>query len=93
MVFYFWAGGSFVVQSLSHVQLFVTPWTAAHQASLSFTTSQSLLRFTSIEGPYEQNHSSLYSPATLLENRMFSFSEGSLITWETEPSPNIPHSV
>ena len=28
-----------VVQSLSHVQLFVTPWTAAHQASLSFTIS------------------------------------------------------
>ena len=32
-----------VVQSLSHVRLFVTPWTAAHQASLSFTVSQSLL--------------------------------------------------
>ena len=32
-----------VVQSLSHVQLFVTPWTAAHQASLSFTNSWSLL--------------------------------------------------
>ena len=37
-----------VVQSLSHVQLFVTPWTAAHQASLSFTISQSLHRFISI---------------------------------------------
>ena len=33
-----------VVQSLSHVQLFVTPWTAAHQASLSFTISQGLLK-------------------------------------------------
>ena len=32
------------VQSLSHVQLFVTPWTAAHQASLSITNSQSLLK-------------------------------------------------
>ena len=31
------------VQSLSHVQLFATPWTAAHQASLSITNSQSLL--------------------------------------------------
>ena len=37
-----------VVQSLSHVWLFVTPWTAACQASLSFTMSQSLLKFTSI---------------------------------------------
>ena len=38
-----------VVQSLSHVRLFVTPWTAAHQASLSFTISQSLFKFMSIE--------------------------------------------
>ena len=35
------------VQSLSHVQLFGTPWTAAHQAPLSFTVSQSLLKFMS----------------------------------------------
>ena len=34
---------------LSHVQLFVTPWTAAHQASLSITNSQSLLKLISIE--------------------------------------------
>ena len=38
-----------VVQSLSHVPLFVTPCTAARQASLSFTLSQSLLKFISIE--------------------------------------------
>ena len=38
-----------VVQSPSHVHLFVTPWTAAPQASLSFTTSWSLFRFMSIE--------------------------------------------
>ena len=38
-----------VVQSLSRVQLFVTPWTAAHQASLSFTVSWSLLKLMSIE--------------------------------------------
>ena len=36
------------VQSVSHVQLFVTPWTAARQASLSITNSRSLLRFMSI---------------------------------------------
>ena len=38
-----------VIQSFSHVQLFVTPWTAAHQASLSFTVFRSLLKFMSIE--------------------------------------------
>ena len=38
-----------IVQSISHVQLFVTPWTAAQQASLSFTISPSLLKFVSIE--------------------------------------------
>jgi len=37
------------VQSLSHVQLFVTPWTTAHPASLSITNSQSLLKLMSIE--------------------------------------------
>ena len=38
-----------VVQSLSRVQLFVTPWTAAQQASLTFTISWSLLKLMSIE--------------------------------------------
>ena len=38
-----------VVQSLSRVQLFVTPWTAAHQAPLPFTISQSLLKLMSTE--------------------------------------------
>ena len=45
-----------VVQSLSHVQLFVTPWTAACQASLSFTISQSLLKLMSIESVMPSNH-------------------------------------
>ena len=40
---------STVVQLLSHVRLFVTPWTAAHQAFLSFTISWSLLKLMSIE--------------------------------------------
>ena len=44
------------VQLLSHVRLFVTSWTAAHQASLSFTTSWSLLRFMSIEWVMLFNH-------------------------------------
>ena len=55
-----------VVQSLSHVQLFVTPWTAAHQASLSFTISQSLLKLISIESVMPSNHLVLYCPLLLL---------------------------
>ena len=41
---------------LSQVQLFATQWTAAHQASLSFSTSRSLLRFMSIESMMPSNH-------------------------------------
>ena len=44
------------VQSLSHVQLFATPWTAACQASLSITTSQSLLKLMSIKLVMPSNH-------------------------------------
>ena len=44
------------VQLLSHVWLFVTPWTAAHQASLSFTNSQSLLKLMAIELVMPFNH-------------------------------------
>ena len=45
-----------VVQLLTHVQLFATPWTAAHQASLSFTISWSVFRLTSIELVMPSNH-------------------------------------
>ena len=60
--FYFVA----VVQSLSRVQLFVTPWTAAHQASLSVTISQSLLKLMSIESVMPSNHLTLCHPILLL---------------------------
>ena len=43
-------------QSLNRVRLFVTPWTAAHQASLSITSSQSLLKLMSIESVMPSNH-------------------------------------
>ena len=46
----------FVIQSLSRVRLFATPWTAAHQASLSFTISWSLLKLMSIESVMPSNH-------------------------------------
>ena len=54
------------VQSLSHLQLFVTPWTAARQASLSITNSQSLLKLMSIESVMPSNHLILYHPLLLL---------------------------
>ena len=44
------------VRSFSHVQLFSTPWTAACQASLSITNSQSLLKLLSIESVRPSNH-------------------------------------
>ena len=53
------------VQSLSHVQLLVTPCTAAHQASLSFTNSWSLLKLLSIESVMPSNHLILSTPLLL----------------------------
>ena len=52
------------VQLLSHVQLFATPWTAPHQASLSITNTQNL--FMSIELVIPSNHLILYRPLLLL---------------------------
>ena len=53
------------VQLLSPVQLFVTPWTAAHQASLSITNSWSLLKLMSIELMMPSNHLILCHPLLL----------------------------
>ena len=53
------------IQSLSNVRLFVTPWTASHQASLSITNSQSLLKFMSIELVVPSNHLILCHPLFL----------------------------
>ena len=54
------------VQLLSRVQLFATPWTAACQASLSITISQSSLKLTSIESVMPSNHLILCHPLFLL---------------------------
>ena len=56
------------VQSLSRVQLFVTPWTAACQASLSITNSQSLLKLMSIELVMPSNHLILCHPLLFLHS-------------------------
>ena len=75
-----------VVQSLGHIQLFATPWTTAHQASLSITNSQSLLKFMSIELVMPSNHLILCHPLLLLPSifpstRVFSNESALRIRW------------
>ena len=53
------------IQLLSRVRLFATPWTAAHQASLSITSSQSLLKLMSIQSVMPSNHLILCCPRLL----------------------------
>ena len=77
---------SFVVQSLSHIGLFVTPWTAASQAPVSFTVSWSLLQFMSIELVMLSNHLILCRPFLLLPSiipsiRFFSNELALCIRW------------
>ena len=55
-----------LVQSLSRVRLFATPWITAHQASLSITNSRSLPRLTSIESVMPSSHLILCRPLLLL---------------------------
>ena len=55
-----------MVRLLSRVRLFATPWMAAHQASLSFTISQSLLKLMSIKSVMPSNHLILCHPLQLL---------------------------
>ena len=74
------------VQSLSRVQLFVTPWTAACQASLSITNSQSLLKLMSLKSVIPSNHLSLCHALLLLPSifpqiRVFSNESVLLIRW------------
>ena len=74
------------VQSLSCVQLFVTPWTAARQASLSITNSQSLLKLMSIKSVMPSNHLILCCPFLLLPSilpsiRVFSIESVLRIRW------------
>ena len=57
---------SMAVQSLTHVWLLATPWTAGHQAPLSFTSSGSLSKFISIESVTLSNHLVLCQPFLLL---------------------------
>ena len=81
----------FVVQFLSHVQHFATPWTAARQASLSFTISLRLLKLMSIESVMPSNHLILCHPLVLLPSifpsiRVFSSESVLGIRWPKEGS-------
>ena len=74
------------VQSLSYVRLFVTPWTAAHQASLSITNSRSLLKLMSTESVMPSNHlilcrPLLFPPSIFPRIRVFSKESGVHIRW------------
>ena len=74
------------VQSFSRVQLFATPWTAAHQASLSITNSWSLPKFLSMESVTPSNHLILCHPLLLLPSifpsiRVFSNESVLRISW------------
>ena len=74
------------VQSLSHVQVFSTPWIVAHQASLSITNSWSLLKLLSIESVMPSNHLILCFPLLLLPSifpsiRVFSNESVLRIRW------------
>ena len=73
-------------QSLSHVQLFMTPWTTAHRVSLSITISRSLLKLMAIESVMPSNHLILCLPLLLLPSifpsiRVFSNESVLCIRW------------
>ena len=75
-----------LIQLLSHVQFFVTPWTVACQVSLSFTNSWSFLKLMSIESVMPSNHLILCCPHVLLASiflsiRVFSSDLALHISW------------
>ena len=76
-----------VIQLLSRVRFFLTPWTAAHQASLSFTISKSVLTLTSIESVMPSNHLVLCCPLLLLP----SIFPSRVFSNETAPYPSLLH--
>ena len=90
------------VQSLSHVQFFVTPWAVARQAPLSITKSKSLLKLLSIESVMPSNHlilcHPLLPPSVFPSIRVFSSESALHIRWpkywsfsfNTSPSNEYP---
>ena len=87
-----------VVQSLNRVWLFATSWTAAHQASLSFTISWSLLGFMSIELVMLPNHFILCHPVLLLPSifasiRVFSSESVLCMRWPEFKASVLPTNI
>ena len=87
-----------VVQSISHVWLFATPWTAARQASLSFTISRSLLKLLSIEFVMPSNHLSLCRLLLLLPSifpsiRVFNNESALPIRWPVYSASVLPVNI
>ena len=81
-----WEAHVVVVQLLNHVQLFVSPWNALHEASLSFTITQTLLKLMSTELVMPYNHLILCHPLLLLPSifpsiRVFSNESALCIRW------------
>ena len=77
----YWHNSS--VQLLSHVRLFATPWTAAHQVSLSITNSQSPPKPMSIESVIPSNHLILFCPLLLLSSLfLLTFHQGLVISYD-----------
>ena len=74
------------VQLLIHVQLFATPWTAAHQASLSFTFSWSFFKFMSIESVMPSNHLILSLPLLLLPSNLSRVFSNERVEWKPFPA-------
>ena len=91
-----WWSDFVAVQSLSHVQLFVTLWTTVHQASLSITISKSLLKLMSIQLAMSSNHLILCHPLLLLPSIFPSirvFSNGCQSTGASAPSSVFPMKI
>ena len=86
IIFFYYISVSQSVHSLSRVQLFVTPWIAACQASLSITNSRSLLKLMSIESVMPSSHLILCRPLLLLPPippsiRVFSIESSLCMRW------------
>ena len=82
-----------VVQLVSRVQLFVTPWTAAHQTSLSFTIFWSLLKLMSMDSVMPSNHLILCRPFSIFPSiRVFSNELAYIVKWNLLQGPQ-SHSI
>ena len=81
LILYSSAPAVVVVQLLSHIQFFATPWTATYQAPLSFTISWSLLKLMSLESMMPSSHFILCHPILLLTSILYPVSGSFPMSW------------